>query len=190
MPDANVQIPSLVWHKHGVPARRPLPPLDAPALERLALRYVERFATTRGKLAAYLLRKIRERGWDGAAPDVAALADRFAARGYVDDRTYAQAKGAALSRRGYGARRVAATLRADHVGEEDATGVLASVREEALDSALALARRRRIGPYAAAPPVDARERERRVAVLVRGGHAPGLAYRIVDCAPGVLPADD
>ena len=37
-------------------------PLDAAALDRLALRYVERFATTRGKLADYLRRKMRERG--------------------------------------------------------------------------------------------------------------------------------
>ena len=42
--------------------RRTLPPLDAAALERLALRYVERFATTRGKLTDYLRRKIREIG--------------------------------------------------------------------------------------------------------------------------------
>ena len=46
--------------------RRPLPPLDQPALERAALRYVERYATTRAKLVAYLTRKLRERGADGA----------------------------------------------------------------------------------------------------------------------------
>ncbi|KTW08260.1 RecX family transcriptional regulator, partial [Sphingomonas sanguinis] len=34
-------------------------------LERLALRYVERFATTEGKLVDYLTRKLRERGWAG-----------------------------------------------------------------------------------------------------------------------------
>ena len=58
-------------------------PLDAAALERLALRYVERFATTRGKLTAYLTRKIRERGWTGEAADPAALAEFVAHAGSV-----------------------------------------------------------------------------------------------------------
>ena len=99
-----------MWHKHGVPPRsrssRPPPPLDARALEQLALRYVERFATTRGKLAHYLARKIRERGWDGPPADPQAIAERMAGYGYVDDRAYAEAKARALTRRGYGARRV------------------------------------------------------------------------------------
>jgi hypothetical protein len=43
--------------------RRPLDPLERADLERFALRYVERYATTRGRLADYLKRKIRERGW-------------------------------------------------------------------------------------------------------------------------------
>ena len=59
--------------------RRPLPPLNAADLERFALRYVERYATTRGRLAEYLKRKVRERGWEGAtAPDTIALAQRMA----------------------------------------------------------------------------------------------------------------
>lgn len=45
-------------------SNRPLTPLDPARLERLALRYVERFATTRVKLTRYLERKVRERGWD------------------------------------------------------------------------------------------------------------------------------
>ena len=65
--------------------RRPVPALDRPALERLALRYVERFATTRGRLTDYLRRKIRERGWDGEMADPAAIAERMAELGYIDD---------------------------------------------------------------------------------------------------------
>jgi regulatory protein len=172
------------------PPRRPPPPLDAAALERLALRYVERFATTRGRLAAYLTRKIRARGWDGEAVDTDALAERFADLGYVDDRGFADTKGAALGRRGYGARRVAETLRAAQVDAADSAAAIESARAAALDSALALARRRRIGPYAAAPPADQKARARQVAMLVRGGHAPALAYRIVDCPPGEPPEGD
>lgn len=186
-----------MWHKHGVPARPPssrtqrraLPPLDAAALERLALRYVERFATTRGKLVAYLGRKVRERGWEGEPADMVALAARFASLGYVDDRGYADGKAASLVRRGYGARRVSAALHAAHVGEEDRVDAVQHARDAARESALVLARRRRIGPFAAAP-ADPRERERQLAVLLRAGHELTLARRIVNCVPGKCPEDD
>ena len=38
--------------------KRPPPPLDEDALRELALRHVARFATSRGKLLAYLNREI------------------------------------------------------------------------------------------------------------------------------------
>ncbi|MDR6788634.1 regulatory protein [Sphingomonas sp. BE138] len=186
-----------MWHNQGVPgppsqprsARRPPPPLDAAALERLALRYVERFATSRGKLAQYLARKIRERGWDGAPADPHAVAQRMAEAGYVDDRSFAEQKGAALARRGYGARRVAETLRAAGLDEDDRAPVVDEARAAALDSALRLARRKRIGPFAVARP-DPKERERHLAALLRAGHDMATARRVVNSAPGEVPAPD
>lgn len=182
-----------MWHNQGVPdpspARRAPPPLDAAALERLALRYVERFATSRGKLAQYLARKIRERGWDGPPADPQAMAQRMADAGYVDDRGFAEMKGAALARRGYGARRVAETLRAAGVTAEDGAAAVAEARAAALDSALKLARRKRIGPFATAP-AEPRERERHLAALLRAGHDSATARRVVACAPGEIPDPD
>lgn len=169
----------------AVPAERRSPrPLDAAALDRLALRYVERFATTRGKLTDYLRRKIRERGWDGAPVEPAAVADRMAALGYVDDRAFAEMRAAALARRGYGSRRVGQALRAAHVGEGDAAAALEPAAARPLDAALTFARRRRFGPWAATAPDD-RQRERQVAAMVRAGHALALARRIVVSPPGV-----
>ncbi|WP_159758542.1 regulatory protein RecX [Sphingomonas sp. 8AM] len=169
--------------------RRIPPPLDAAALERLALRYVERFATSRGKLADYLARKIRERGWDGAPADPRDVAQRMADAGYVDDRSFAEQKGAALARRGYGARRVAETLRAAGLDEEDRAPVIDEAHATALESALRLARRKRIGPFAVAR-ADPRVRERQLAALLRAGHAMTIARRVVDSAPGEIPALD
>lgn len=186
-----------MWHNQGVvltsssprgPRRAP-PPLDAAALERLALRYVERFATSRGKLADYLARKIRERGWDGAPVDPRAVAQRMADAGYVDDRSFAEQKGAALARRGYGARRVAETLRAAGLTEEDRAPVLEEAHADALDSALRLARRKRIGPFAA-ERADPRERERQLAALLRAGHGMAIARQVVNSMPGEIPALD
>jgi regulatory protein len=163
--------------------RRPVPPLDAASLERLALRYVERFATTRGKLTAYLLRKIRERGWAGEAADPAALAERFAALGYVDDRLYAESKAAAMARRGLGARRVSEALRHAGIAGEDAEAVAPRLAARRGETLLAFARRRRIGPFAA-EPADRALAARQVAAMVRAGHAPDLAWRVVRMAPG------
>ena len=171
-------------------SRRSPPPLDAAKLEALALRYVERFATTRGKLADYLARKVRERGWEGDAADPGALAERMAQLGYIDDAMFAEARARSLTRRGYGVRRVSQALRAAHVGDSDAAPALEQSAEETFASAMSLARRRRFGPYAQAP-ADDRTRERQIAAMLRAGHSFALARRIVSAAPGeVLETDN
>jgi regulatory protein len=66
------------------------PPLDEAVLRDMGVRQGARFATSRGKLLAYLTRKIRERGWGGEQPaDPEGLADRFVDLGYIDDAGYA-----------------------------------------------------------------------------------------------------
>lgn len=162
--------------------RRP-PPLDTHKLERLALRYVERFATTRGKLADYLRRKVRERGWEGPAADPAALAERMASLGYVDDRAFAEARAGAMARRGLGERRVRATLKAAGIGADDTEAVAPGIEAMAVDAALAFARRRRLGPFATAP-ADRPLREKQLAAMIRAGHGFALSRRIIESAPG------
>ncbi len=180
-----------VWHKEGVPAdRRPPKPLDPKLLEQLALRYVERFATTEGKLVDYLTRKLRERGWAGeGAPDPLGLAARMVALGYIDDRAYAEAKAASLARRGLGARRVAQALHAARVGAEDHDAIAPQVAEAARDAALAFARRKRIGPYGNGES-DRALREKQFAAMMRAGHSMELSRRIVSAAPGEVPDDE
>ena len=178
-------------HRRGVmkPDRRPAPPLDTAALDRLALRYVERFATTRGKLADYLRRKIRERGWDGVPADPTALAERLAELGYIDDLTFAQSKAAALGRRGLGARRVSGALMQARVEEGDREAVAPEVAKRAVDTALAFARRKRLGPWARGE-VDRAGRDKQLAAMLRAGHSMDLARRILALAPGVEPDAD
>ena len=190
---ASVQNPLSVWHNQGgmpqVP-RRPVPPLDRPALERLALRYVERFATTRGRLSDYLRRKVRERGWkdDEPSSDPVAIAERMAELGYIDDRAYGEAKATAMARRGLGARRVAGALHQAGVRGEDAEAIAPGVEERTLDAAIAFARRRRLGPFADSV-ADRALREKQIGAMLRAGHSPSLARRIADMKPGDDPAD-
>ncbi|KTF69753.1 RecX family transcriptional regulator [Sphingomonas sp. WG] len=167
---------------------RAKPPLDAGSLERLALRYVERFATSRGKLAAYLDRKIRERGWSGdAGPDPADIAERMAARGYVDDRLFAEARVRSMARRGLGARRVSMALRQDGIASDDAEDLAEAIEADAVASAITFARRRRLGPYAA-EPADRELKHKQLSAFLRAGHSPQIALRILNMLPGEDPA--
>ncbi len=177
---------------HG--AQRKSRPLDPAALEQLALAYVARFATSSGKLTAYLKRKLRERGFagqeeGGEPPDVSALVARFVARGYVDDEAFARGRSQTLLQRGYGARRVGQALAA--------AGIAAGLREtvapgdaSAREAALAYARRRRFGPFApeggrdhAGDPQQRRKlRDRQLGALLRAGHALDCAMTVLDAA--------
>jgi len=157
------------------------PPLNSAKLEELALAYVARFAVTEAKLAAYLARKLRERGWaeeEPREPPVAALVERFAAQGYVDDAAWAKARSGSLLRRGYGARRVTEAL--------GAAGIAADLRESlrpgeaaARQAGLALARKRRFGPFGIARP-DKAGREKQIAAMLRAGHRLDTARELID----------
>lgn len=164
--------------------RKPRPPLDAAKLDELALAYVGRFATTRAKLRSYLVRKLRERGWDGdQPPHTEALAERLAEQGYVDDAAFALSKSRSLTGRGYGGRRVDQSLRMAGVDDHDAGPARDLAKADAVESALHFAERRRLGPFASEAP-DRKARERALAAMIRAGHGFGLARAIVDLAPG------
>ncbi|MBA4772777.1 MAG: RecX family transcriptional regulator [Sphingomonas sp.] len=169
--------------RENSPNRRALSPLDQAALERLALRYVERFATTRARLIAYLDRKVRERGWQGVPADPMSLADRMVALGYVDDRAFASARAGAMARRGLGGRRISEALRAAGVGEDESAALVPMIAQGALAAALRFAQRKRLGPYAVTAP-DRAMRERHLAAIIRAGHSFELARQIVMLAPG------
>lgn len=171
--------------------RRAAPPLDERSLQELALAYVGRFATTRAKLRAYLQRKLRERGWDGAREaDLTGLADRFAERGFVDDAGYAIAKAQALASRGYGKRRLIENLRLAGIDEEDGAAAREHSDREAVAAALRFAERRRLGPFAAAPTEGARERDKAITAMVRAGHSLGIAKAICRLEPGAEADSD
>jgi regulatory protein len=178
------------WRVSFRPRNAPRPPLDSAALERLALFHVGRYATSRAKLAAYLSRKIRERGWgDESQPAIEALVSRLADLGYVDDRMLAEARGRSLAARGYGARRLGEALGALGIGEADGRKARRQAEESAWSTALRFAERRRFGPYAKDEPDDA-SRRRAFGAMLRAGHAPEHVRRILDAKPGDVPDED
>ena len=148
----------------------------------MALRYVGRYATSGARLADYLRRKVKERGWaEAAGPDIPAVVARCVEAGYVDDRAFAEQRAGALIRRGYGGARVAQSLRAAGIDQ----GISADVMpddELAERAAEHFARRRRFGPYGDDVP-DRNDRRRQIAAMLRAGHSFTLARRFVD-GPG------
>ena len=172
------------------PDSRPRPPLDAEGLERLGLFYAGRYATTRARLADYLRRKLRERGWSGSgeAP-VEPLVERFAQLGYVDDRAFAASRAAALLRRGYGERRVSDALKVAGIAEEDSAEARDRAAEDALAAAHRFARRRRLGPYADTVP-DREARRKAAAAMVRAGHRMETVWKVLGTSPAELPEPD
>jgi regulatory protein len=160
-------------------------PLDRRKLDDLALFYVGRFATTRARLAAYLQRKLRERGWaDDTPPDIEGLVERLAEHRYIDDAAWAEAKARSMGRRGLGGRRVRMAMQLAGVTEPDREGGEAVIADERTAAAWRFAQRKRLGPFAATPLTDRTQRQKAFASFARAGHDGDLTRRILDLPPG------
>ena len=108
------------------------------------------------------------------------FAARFAELGYIDDEAYARARAGGLLRRGYGARRVEQALRGAGIAEEVRAEVEPGEHARRA-AALALARKRRFGPFGSPPP-DRERREKQVAAMIRAGHGFDAARAVLDAA--------
>ncbi|MGH6989012.1 MAG: RecX family transcriptional regulator [Stellaceae bacterium] len=164
-------------------------PLTVPILEKAALRYLERYASSAETLRRVLLRRVaRAVGRDEAAAEqgralVETLIQRYLDAGLLDDRRYAAAKAASLARAGASRYRIRGTLLQKGVpAAEIATAVAALDAEDEhseLAAAAAFIRRKRLGPYR---PVERRGalRQKDLATLARAGFALDLARRLLD----------
>jgi regulatory protein len=112
----------------------------------------------------------------------------MAALGYVDDAAFATARGTALTRRGYGARRVVQELDIAGIEEADRDTALSDTRQEQWQAANNFARRRRVGPYAT-QPLAREDRQKQIAAFVRAGHDFATAALWVDSPPHEFPPE-
>jgi regulatory protein len=162
--------------------------IDGALIERWALAYLGRFASSAENLRRVLLRRVRRRLAEDreatgcAAALVDALVARYRASGLVDDAAYAAGRARSRLRRGQSLRTIRAGLAAKGVAAEDAEAAIETLREGAGDldlaAACAFAKRRRIGPYRRAP----RERDKELAAFARAGFARAVAEAVLNCA--------
>lgn len=167
------------------------------SLRDAAWRYLSRYAATEARLTATLARRAQR--WAAAARAEGAAEEDIApvmqaaqaaiirvvaacvADGSVNDQAYAQSRGRSLARAGRSARAAAAHLAARGLDAELIGPASARDAEAELACALIHARKRRLGPFAAAAPPagqdPARLRARALASFARAGFAAGVALR-------------
>ena len=164
-------------------------PLDKDALNRLALHYVGRYATTTANLGSYLRRKVLERGWNESDPaDIAAIVNRCADLGYVDDRAFAETRAASLGRRGYGGRRIGVALQVAGIDRDTVADVMPD-EAAAYRAAEVYAKRKRIGRYGD-DMVDPKARQRQFSAMLRAGHSFELAKTFVNAVDNDLLSEN
>ena len=187
-------------HDRDPAGRRKPRKVTGKSLDRAALFYLERFATSAENLRRVLMRRVessaRFQGTDREAG--AALIDelvaRYLASGLLDDRVYAEGRVRALRRRGTSARLIRLKLRQKGVADEVIAEALASlagdVAEPEVTAAAALARRRRLGPFRR-PGEREEKREKDLAALARIGFSYAVARRVIEApSPEDLENDE
>lgn len=159
-------------------------PLDEILLQQLALYYVGRYATSSKKLSDYLKRKINQSGWIGKkAPNIEAIILHCTNLGYINDPLFAEMKLSALMRRGYGMRRIKASLKIAGIDEK----IIASLTEKNelsdsdhfLETAISYAQKRRLGPfYLKDDRDDIKVKRRHFAAMIRAGHSADVIAKV------------
>jgi regulatory protein len=167
--------------------------VTAERLEKSALAYLERFESSAETLRRVLRRRVERAVREGVGERAEGLAlveatvAKMVRLGLVDDRRFAENKVASLHRAGRSARAIRLRLASKGIDAALVDAAVARRSDDAehaeLEAALALARRRRLGPFRPAAERDA-ARAKDLAALGRAGFSYALARRVVLAASG------
>ena len=173
--------------------KRTARPITAKYLQNAAAFYLERYPSTAEGLRRVLNRRVRKAEMleapvmDNVKQAIDAVVAKFVAAGVIDDKAFAQTKARALHRRGTSSRLTRQKLKHAGVDGDTLDRAMAALDEE-LDTnpakrewqaAVALARRRRFGPFR--PEKDRKDRRLRdLAAMARAGFAFDIAKKVID----------
>ncbi|HSI00978.1 MAG TPA: RecX family transcriptional regulator [Reyranella sp.] len=167
-------------------------PITARSLHNAAAFYLERYPSTAENLRRVLLRRVRKAEMadapviDNVQQTIDAIVAKFVFAGAVDDQAFAQTKARALHRRGSSSRLTRQKLKLAGIDGDTLDKAMAGLdqeldtdpRQREWQAAVALARRRRLGPFR---PKDRTEhRNRDLAAMARGGFEYQLARKVID----------
>ena len=159
-------------------------------LANIALRYLERYASSSENLRRVLARRVHTaaRFHDDLDVETANgwiddLIERYQNAGLLNDLAYAEARARSLMDRGVASRVIRMKLMEKGVDTDTIDRALEALSEEApnpeLHAAVKLARKRRLGPYAD-PDKRERDKEKHLAALARAGFSYDMAKRIIE----------
>jgi regulatory protein len=159
--------------------------IEPELLERWALGYLGRYASSAENLRRVLMRRVRRHSPE-AAQQASGLIDALVARyrqsGLIDDAAYTAGRIESLHRRGDSLKAIRARLAAKGVAAEIVADAVSGFRDTTPDAdlaaACAFARRRRLGPYRRAPADPARE----LGAFARAGFSRRVAEAVLGCA--------
>ena len=159
--------------------------IEPELLERWALGYLGRYASSAENLRRVLMRRVRRRSPEAAQQAshlIDALVARYRQSGLIDDAAYTAGRVASLHRRGDSLKAIRARLAAKGVASQIVADAVSGLRDAAPDpdlvAACAFARRRRLGPYRRAAPDPARE----LGAFARAGFDRRVAEAVLGCA--------
>jgi regulatory protein len=167
-------------------------PVTPASLQNAASHYLERYATTAEGLRRILERRVvRAKMLDAPVVDavdkvIDVIVAKYVHAGLVDDQAFAQTKARALHRRGTSSRLIRQKLRLAGVDGDTLDRAMVGLDEELHASpatreetaALALARRRRLGPFRSTGRQEHRARD--LAAMARAGFDYDVARRVID----------
>ena len=172
--------------------KRPGRPITAKYLQNAATFYLERYPSTAEGLRRVLERRVRKAEIaeapivDNVERVIAEIVAKFVAAGVIDDKAFAQTKARALHRRGTSSRLTRQKLKLAGIDQDTLDQAMAGLDQE-LDTdpqqrewqaAVALARRRRLGPFRKKERKEYRNRD--LAAMARGGFDYDLARKVID----------
>ena len=171
--------------------RRPTPPLTASWLQAEAVQYLQRWPASEARVRRLLWKRVkRAQSFHGgtqeeAAPLVDEVMEALRRNRFVDDARYARLWIDSLRRRGTSRRMIFKKLQEKGVAQHEISVALESHEPEdggdsEAASALAYAKRRRLGPYRV-PHDDSRERKQKdLASMARAGFSYGIARSVLE----------
>jgi regulatory protein len=174
--------------------KRTASPITAKYLQNAAVFYLERYASSAEGLRRVLRRRVsKARMLDAPVMDnvdeaIEAVVQKFVTAGLLDDKAFAQTKARSLHRRGISSRLTRQRLQVAGVGRDDVDKAMVALDDELgtdparreMQAAVALARRRRLGPFRMKDREDNKARD--LASMARAGFAYDLARKVIESA--------
>ena len=171
---------------------RPTKPITAKYLQNAAAFYLERYPSTAEGLRRVLNRRVRKAEMadapiiENVKQTIDAIVAKFVDAGVIDDQAFAQTKARALHRRGTSTRLTRQKLRLAGIDGDTLDQAMAGLdrelhadpRQREWQAALALARRRRLGPFRDKDRKEHRNRD--LAAMARAGFDYDLAKKVID----------